>query len=68
MAKHLNKVLTRVKESKLTISTIARESGINQRWLYDLMGGKLQCREYERIAELDQYIREHFKQGQALDD
>lgn len=61
MSKHLDKVKKRVRDSKLNISTIAKHSGLNKRWLYDLMGNKIQRPPYEEVTELDLFIKEHFK-------
>lgn len=56
---HTQKVLIRIEKSKLPIATIARDTGINSRWLYDVVAGKNKKPQYERLAIINDYLDKH---------
>jgi hypothetical protein len=68
MNEDLDKVLTRAKATRIPISSLAKYAGLNPRWLYDLMGGKLKNPPYKRVMILDNFLREHIKQLQSISD
>lgn len=68
MAEHLDKIKERVRKSKLNITIIAKETGLKRQWLYDLMSNRISGKEYERIKQLDLYLKEHVNTMAAIDD
>ena len=68
MAEHLDKIKERVRKSKLNITIIAKETGLRRQWLYDLMSNRISGKEYERIKQLDLYLKEHVNTMAAIDD
>ena len=59
MSKYLPRVLERVKASKIPVPQIAKDTGLNRRWLYDLLNKKITGPDYEKVMVLENYLREH---------
>ena len=57
--KYLPLIIARVKASKISVPILAEETGLKERWLYDVLAHKTPNASYEKIKTLEVYLDKH---------
>ena len=57
--KYLPQVIERVKAAKISVSIIATDTGLNERWLREVLNGNIPNAPYEKVMILENYLLAH---------
>lgn len=59
--KYLPILIAKVKAAKISVSILADETGLNERWLRNVLNGQVPNAPYEKVMILDNFLQEHVK-------
>lgn len=59
MSDSIEHILSNIEAAKIPVAQISRDTGINQRWLYALIGGQIRNPGYNATRKLEIYLQRY---------